>query len=319
MRHISLGLLVYCSVLSSGCNLRHGADRDAGPEVDSGGLECGGPSGLACGEGLFCDALTCGGFGRCQPAPTVCGRVYDPVCGCDGRDYSSPCDAHQRGVVIASRGECGMAAVCGTRGSPPCPLDTYCRFDETCGASDRGGICQPFPSACDSVEDPVCGCDGSTYSNACLAAAAGVSVARRGVCEASGCAPQDVRFSPGCDERMITWDGWLCREETGCCEGADCGSSYSSLVECRRAHQSCDRQCRGWAGPTCLPEEFCDFDGPGCDFSDASGICRLRPTSCEDPVARPVCGCDFVSYPDECSAHMAGTDVAIEGGCMVPG
>jgi hypothetical protein len=64
----------------------------------------------------------------------------------------------------------------------------YCQFapEAQCGAADQSGTCQPKPEVCTEQYDPVCGCDGQTYGNACQAAAAGVSVASAGECGATG-------------------------------------------------------------------------------------------------------------------------------------
>lgn len=289
------------------------------PETDAGPGSCGGPSGIACGPGMFCDTTTCGGFGACQPAPTACGRVYDPVCGCDGRTYASPCGAQMADVVVASAGEC-TGGPCGTRGGTMCPDGTYCMFGSMCGADDSGGDCRPIPDGCDLLFDPVCGCDGNTYGNACGAATAAVSVAHRGECAAGECDAQDARIvGESCAESGVYWTGSACAELSGCCGGADCGRGYVSLEECRRARRSCDRYCGGWVGSTCLADEFCDFAREGCDWADASGICRLRPTGCPDPGGVPVCGCDFRDYVSECAAHLAGTDIGTVGGCVVLG
>jgi len=45
------------------------------------------------------------------------------------------------------------------------------------------GTCGPMPQVCADLYDPVCGCDGQTYGNACSAAQAGVSVSAPGACE----------------------------------------------------------------------------------------------------------------------------------------
>ena len=48
--------------------------------------------------------------------------------------------------------------------------------------ADAAGVCKPKPEVCTMDYRPVCGCDDKTYSNACAAAGAGVSVAYEGEC-----------------------------------------------------------------------------------------------------------------------------------------
>ena len=50
------------------------------------------------------------------------------------------------------------------------------------GDCENPGVCFDKPEVCPNVYDPVCGCDGNTYSNECFAAAAGVNIKSDGSC-----------------------------------------------------------------------------------------------------------------------------------------
>ena len=146
---------------------------------------CGGIGGLPCPDGFFCKlpdgACCCDYMGFCAPIPTGCPDVWDPVCGCDGKTYGNECEADAAGVTIAHRGEC--AEICGGIAGVACPAGKFCKFPVgTCDIVDNQGVCSPIPSACITLWDPVCGCDGVTYGNECEADKAGVSLAHHGEC-----------------------------------------------------------------------------------------------------------------------------------------
>jgi hypothetical protein len=105
--------------------------------------------------------------------------------------------------------------VCGGRGGSPCPDGQFCDFpiSSICGAADGPGVCTTPPEVCNDLYDPVCGCDGRTYSNACDAAANRASVSRRGAC--------DAKADAGAGDAAVS----DCRTD-GC-------SSTSSCMACR--------------------------------------------------------------------------------------
>ena len=101
--------------------------------------------------------------GEC-PSPTVqptlpvpCPLDIAEVCGADGVTYDNKCLAEAAGTTVSSKGVCPEI--------PTMPTATTATA-----------------SACPMNYEPVCGADGVTYDNTCLAEAAGTSVASKGVC-----------------------------------------------------------------------------------------------------------------------------------------
>lgn len=78
--------------------------------------------------------------------------------------------------------------ICGGIAGIPCPgPNQYCDFGiGNCRVADAQGTCKTRPEICPLIFAPVCGCDGTTYGNACQAAGAGASIDRPGPCEGGG-------------------------------------------------------------------------------------------------------------------------------------
>lgn len=84
--------------------------------------------------------------------------------------------------------------------------------------------------------------------------------------------------------------------------------------------------CAGDAGPgrldcgtvVCATTEYCDYpDGSMCGIGGEAAACTVRPDFCSD-VYMPVCGCNGMTYTNDCQAAMAGVDTAYSGECTGP-
>jgi hypothetical protein len=151
---------------------------------------CGTRGAQPCPAGFFCDYArdaACGAAdapGMCAEQPSACTDDFMPVCGCDDKTYSNRCEAASAGVAVSAEGECASKPVCGGMRGQSCVSGEYCDYADgaLCGIADATGVCETIPTACTLELEQVCGCDGKTYDNRCIAAMAGTGVLMDGPC-----------------------------------------------------------------------------------------------------------------------------------------
>ena len=306
-----------CQMMSAGVSLDH-----------MGACVSGCTSNDDCGPSGVCDIAGCGDeaeAGKCLKAPKICNRMWAPVCGCDGETYANDCRRLKAGVGLAHEGPC--VTPCGGFAGLMCDEGEICYYPEgTCEWADHMGMCEAPPKFCPKNIDPVCGCDGESYRNACMMKRAGVSMSHKGLC----CAPLACLIGEpidsdddGCADTCPT--PLLCEgpNPQGCVNtGCDEGESCIVGMECTASTCFCDGQVGAWlctkdcGGGTCVPDDepvdLCaDFEQPGCVQSgcDAGFVCDTS-VGCV-PSA---CGCDSETGAVMCTADCGGGTCVPEQG-----
>lgn len=121
--------------------------------------------------------------------PTInCGSYYAPVCGFNGVTYQNACAAEAAGVVDYFTGVCQM-------GAPTCYDPALIVISNGTSLNQTNG---QLTLTCTAANEPVCGCDGQQYANACLAEASGIRNYTVGGCDADCIEPDNITTTEDC-------------------------------------------------------------------------------------------------------------------------
>ena len=333
-------LSMFCLVLLAGCGKQHVVSVDGGitppPLLDGAGYCF---TNSDCPASMVCDVHSCyGGSGVCRSRPASCPSIWAPVCGCNHQTYSSDCHRLAAGQPLKYQGVCAAVVDGGYPPPPPPPLQdaavpAVCYSGGKCPAGmvcnlkscypGASGQCVTKPPSCPSAWSPVCGCDGVTYTNDCFRLSYGTSLAHPGTCSTSipdqGVVwPPDIGVPwlcpPGVIKCQTNYDcptGSYCI--TGCCTGSlppppvDAGYPPDAPIPPPLG-------CGPFPGGQCPSKMVCNITS--C-YPGAYGKCVSKPAACPS-LWSPSCGCDGVTYTNDCYRLFYGASLAHPGSCAAP-
>lgn len=244
----------------------------------------------------------------------VCDSILKPICGCDSITYINACVALNRyGITKYREGPCICrdSSVIDTTNacydSPGGKYKTACGCDSityinSCVATKHYGILKTLPGpcycrdrrlmdttiVCPNSFSPVCGCDSLTYFNPCIAK------------NKFGIADLIDRLGPcRCVDANLIVDTIDCLSSQNFSPVCGCnGVSYKNSCEAITKHGITDYT-RGPCNGLCIDSIYLD----------STIFCSK--------VSQPVCGCNNITYDNECIArYRFGVTQTTPGKCL---
>ncbi|MGC6415683.1 MAG: Kazal-type serine protease inhibitor family protein, partial [Bradymonadia bacterium] len=253
-----------------------GGAGGAGAEGGAGGAGAEGGAGGAGAEGGAGGAGAEGGAGGAGGAGGVIVEECFDICGdlqvaCENQPFAQE-------FLETCVEDCGSADEADRRRVIQCFADYVVEGECT---PETVSQCLDGECDCPAVEMPVCGEDGETYGNACLARCEGVRVASRGRCGAEACQDGFIRTPRGdCQP--------VCMSDDQCDGGQACNADELCLSNPRCVEgEPCDDACYGF----CVPDQ--PVEPVDCNFAcEVILECNVVPDGANGDIDECVRGCE---------------------------